>query len=176
MTNKALLIANWSFEPGADIEEQNRWPALKGPRNDVKLMVHALTEKPYGLFERENIICCENFAKGKLETAIEDFFKDTETDDYVLVYYTGHGFPFNRKLRLVTHDAHKDAATSAMPIATIDECVGALNRAEQYVLILDCCYAGAADSSGEKGNAEVATLDEILPGRWALYSSDQYST
>ena len=177
MTNKALLIANWEFTPPDDVEVQYSWPALKGPKNDLKPLADALTTKPYGIFEPENIVFCENLDTSALGERIEKFFKQTETSDYVLVYFSGHGYTYNKKLRLVTSNAHKGTMTSGYSIGELDDCLAATSRAEQYVLILDCCYAGAAESGDTKGGETLSTLDaEVLPGRWALYSSDQYTT
>lgn len=176
VTYKALLIANWSFQYPDDLEERYRWPPLKGPKNDIDLMFEALTDPDYGLFRAEDITCCRNYTRSELGEAIENFFKRTEVDDYVLVYFSGHGFRFNHKLQLVTGDTHKRSATTALSFDTLDDCVAAENRAEQYTLILDCCYAGAAEQPGTKGGSPDMLAEEVLPGRWALYSSDEYST
>ncbi len=165
MGNKALLIANGTYP------EESGLPSLKGPRYDIDKMRAALTHPEYGLFNEDEIICCPEYDQSRLARAIEDFLRGTSRDDFVLIYYSGHGLRPGSRLYFATSDTKEGSSASALSTAVIIDLLEELNRAERTMFILDCCYAGAFDKGGT-----ATMLESSFPGEWVLCSSSATQT
>src|SRR5688500_10541451 len=83
MRYRALLLANWEYKT---------LDRLNGPSNDVQVMLDALTDPDYGLFSVENVeVAPYNLKWAEIGKTIEGFLKKSDKDDYLLIYYSGHG-------------------------------------------------------------------------------------
>jgi len=167
MGNKALLIANGTYP------EESGLPCLKGPQYDIVEMREALSHPEYGLFhgDEDEIICCPEYDQSRLATAIEDFLRKTSRDDFVLIYYSGHGLRPGSRLYFATSDTKEGSLASALSTSVIIDLLEELNRAERTMFILDCCYAGAFDKGGP-----ASMLQSSFPGEWVLCSSPATQT
>src|SRR5215471_14312197 len=167
MGNKALLITNGTYP------ENSGLPCLKGPEHDIDIMREALSHPEYGLFhgDEDEVISCPEFDLPSLARTIEDFLRRTSRDDFVLIYYSGHGLRPGSRLYFATSDTKEQFSSSALSTAVIIDLLEQLNRAERTMFILDCCYAGAFD----KGST-ASMLESSFPGEWVLCSSSATQT
>jgi len=76
---------------------------------------------------------------------IKELLRDADKEDLVLVYYSGHGFQNSHgKLHLATVDTNDSFLNgTSVSLTDVRECL-LQSRCQRFVLILDCCYAGAA--------------------------------
>jgi hypothetical protein len=148
---RALLIGNWTF--------CGRFKNLNGPKVDVDVVAQALCNADFGVHKWEDV----KLVKDKTSTQIRDelaaFFADAKMSDQLLVYYSGHGITTGLttpQLRLVardTDDAPGRLHSRTVGMAWINE-LAADTPAKQTVVVLDCCFSGAAlDHLGRKGAA-----------------------
>jgi hypothetical protein len=144
----AFLIGNGEFRG------DSRLSSLQGPKHDVHYFAAVLQNSDYGGFEVTQFIDSESYT---LQRAIESSLNEADRDDLVLVYYSGHGKLDSRgQLCLATANTNLDTLRStSMSTAFLkglfDDC-----RSNRIVLILDCCFSGAAGKSftGVKGTVE----------------------
>jgi hypothetical protein len=80
----------------------------------------------------------------QVRKAINLFFVNSEPDDLLLLYYSGHGIKKDNKLYLLTKDTQPNTLkSSAVSLGEIELLMDDIPRQEK-VLILDCCYSGTA--------------------------------
>jgi hypothetical protein len=79
---------------------------------------------------------------------LDAFASDSERDDLLMVYFSGHGYLPRTGLYLLcgTSNLTRSLVTTAIPLSTIrailENC-----KARTKILILDCCHSGAAGSN-----------------------------
>src|SRR5262249_42706502 len=135
---KALLIGNGTF----DRDPHNLFP-LKGPPNDLKLLRAALTHPEFGLFDDNNVKHLLDGNHGELLEAIETFFSEAGSEDHLLFYYSGHGYP---DTNTILYPCARNSRTnllgsSAIPDKTINM-MAENSRARKFIFFLDCCHSG----------------------------------
>jgi WD40 repeat protein len=132
----AIFIANQDFRPDAQLG------ALRGPLNDVTELTRILGSQDYGGFKTVTFV---NGTSSHIKTAVEEELSQSGSGDLVVIYYSGHGRLdrlFN--LYLATADTRTGALqTTSIPISHIRSMV-ANSSCSTVILILDCCYSGAA--------------------------------
>jgi len=130
----ALLI-------GVDRFDDERLANLRSPEQDVKGLSRILEDEEVGGFRVHTIL---NQPKYKIEEAIEEFFKVRERGDFALLYYSGHGLKDLRgSLYFAAKNTDKDRLDSRALSAAFVTKQMHHTRADQVVLMLDCCYSGA---------------------------------
>jgi hypothetical protein len=129
-------------------------PALPAVRNNLADLRASLTNNRHGIFLDENCSTLENPATPR------DFMKTLgaatrSANDFLLVYYAGHGLRHDTKdhlyLRLPDTD-QEELYVTAVPLDWVKEAIE-LSPARTRLLILDCCYSGLA----------VATMSALAP-------------
>uniref|UniRef100_UPI0040574FC7 caspase, EACC1-associated type n=1 Tax=Candidatus Electronema sp. TaxID=2698783 RepID=UPI0040574FC7 len=144
MNKYAVLIGNSQFPDEAD---KSKLPALACPEKDVEALSKILASDR-GEFD---VLPLKNEPSYKILRELQRKVKQTESDDLLLLYYSGHGKP-NRSgmLHLTTFDTViAELETSAIPISRVYDILGT-GKCKKIVIILDCCYSGAA-GQGFKG-------------------------
>ncbi len=142
----AFLIGNQSFGPNSGLDP------LSGPLNDVAAMKAVLADPARGGCE------VQHFADGRREDilpALEEALNGTGPGDMMLLFYAGHGKldPAGR-LCLATAETRASALYStSMPAAELRNLI-ANARCDQVVLLLDCCYSGAAGREFSRGGVD----------------------
>jgi hypothetical protein len=166
MRYRALLFANWEYD-------SVKLPPLKGPKQDVELMRKALMHEQYGLFEEQNIeIAPPNLKWAEIGRTIEAFLTNSEKDDYLLIYYSGHGgLTYDNYLALCGVDTVSFDAT-AWDTRTLPGWVKTKGRGCPTVVVLDCCFAGQVGGKGANTAARL-TQDNLVDadGLFVLASS-----
>jgi len=134
----AVLIGNGRFT------SESRLSDLAGPANDVRSLGELLGSTVGG-FEVQPFVDADNHT---LQRVIEGTLNGVGSDDLVLIYFSGHGKLDSRgHLCLATTNTSLDTLRStSLPVSfvksVIDDC-----RSDQVVLMLDCCFSGAAGKS-----------------------------
>src|SRR5438309_9416699 len=88
MRARALLIANW------DYQKDDKFKKLKSPEQGLTAVRGAITHLEFGAFRGEGAVFAHsNLANGPLEAEVEKFLEavDPGQQDYLLIYYAGHG-------------------------------------------------------------------------------------
>jgi uncharacterized caspase-like protein len=133
----ALLIGVSECEGGLE--------PLLTPENDVKAVQRVLVDPEIGAFSVKPLL---NPDLAQMQTEIETWFKSSEKDDLVLLYFTGHGVRDETgRLYLTTRITRKSPQGellkgTAVPANFIHDIMSNCCSKRQ-VIILDCCFSGA---------------------------------
>lgn len=131
-------------------------------RKNISLMKKTLTNSSKIGVPSENIFVSLNKSKIEFEKQLTDFARNTEYDDTLLVYYSGHGFisDENYKLYLSTKDSNLDYIESTS--ISIERFVEIINTSysKQKVVILDSCYSGYIHNMFNDPDSEMYGLDK----------------
>lgn len=144
MKKYAVLIGNSQFP---DESDKAKLPDLACPVQDVDGLEKVLASER-GEFD---VLALKNEPSYKILRELQRKLKQATTDDLFLLYYSGHGKPNKSNiLHLTTFDTVvAELATSAISMNRIYEILSEA-KCRKIVIILDCCYSGAA-GQGFKG-------------------------
>lgn len=148
MKKYAVLIGNSQFP---DEPDKKKLPALACPEQDVDDLASVLADVNRGQFE---ILPLKNQESHLVLRKLQQTIKQLQADDLLLVYYSGHGKPNkNNILHLTTIDTViNELESTAIPIHRVYEII-ATGKAKKIIIILDCCYSGAA-GQGFRGDID----------------------
>ena len=133
--------------------DENKLTDLVCPTRDVDGLTKILVSQARGNFTDINLL--KNEPSHKVIREVQRTFNKAGKDDLVLLYYSGHG-KLNRagKLYLATSDTVLDELeSSAVSVSRISEFVD-VSSCRKVVIILDCCFSGAAGKIFTKGSVE----------------------
>ncbi|KAM3113608.1 caspase, EACC1-associated type [Phormidesmis sp. 146-33] len=136
MAKVALLIGVSEYEPGL-----NPLPAAV---RDVEAMQEVLRHPDFGMFDE--IILLKNPRLLEMRQAIAALFSDRDTDDLVLLYFSGHGVTDEYgKFFFTNRDTQKRGRLDKATIVEASFVHGLMDAcdSERQVIILDCCHSGA---------------------------------
>jgi tetratricopeptide (TPR) repeat protein len=141
MTKRALLIG--VNEYGAGLEP------LKAPHKDVHALAKVLKQPEIGGFDPRQVHELLDPSPQQLEGGIRDFFRASQKEDLVLLYFSGHGVvdASGSQLFLGTcttalgsnQELYKTTAVSTKLIYEFIK----ICPCQQQIIILDCCHSGA---------------------------------
>jgi formylglycine-generating enzyme required for sulfatase activity len=144
---RAILIGSSEF---ADA----RLTRLRCPDNDVEGLRKLLCSEAQSGYYRE-VVSLRNKPHYEVLKAVNVALRRANKDDFVLIYYSGHG-KLDRAgcLYLAASDTEVDALeATSIPVESILHYVR-LSNCRNVGLILDCCYSGAIGDSIFKGGVE----------------------
>jgi uncharacterized caspase-like protein len=145
----ALIIGN-------DRYTDQKLAKLKTPAADSQALARVLKDQNIGSFDE--VIALINKTEVQVSRAISAFLANKNSEDLVLVYFSGHGVLDDRgRLFLALKDTQtsllKSTAISSSFIADeMDSC-----RSKRQILILDCCHSGAFERGVKAGEQKVIT-------------------
>lgn len=153
----ALLIGNSTFPAEAKL------PSLHYPENDVDALNELRTSEDHGIFSAPCVL--KNRPSQDVRECANEVLNLAQRDELVLIYYAGHG-KLNRRGRL--HLATVDTRLSTLeatsfPVSSLREFIE-ISRSKRIVVILDCCYSGAACDVFTRGTPE-DSLQQFASGR-----------
>ena len=126
----ALLIGN---------SEYNNWDNLVSPVNDVK-EIKKILDKSYKF---EKIISVFNGSKKDILSAFRELSQITTANDYVLIYYSGHGEIEAQQAYWVPKDGSKEWGNDDwIGINYIDIYIRDKIKAHHIAVLVDSCYVG----------------------------------
>jgi uncharacterized caspase-like protein len=163
-TYRALLIGNGTFP-----EDPQHLRALRGPANDVALLMKALTNSQQGLHNPTDVDVLVDEPKEQIVEAMETFFSAAQPNDQLLLYYSGHGIPDRQdRLYLCARNTRTDRLVSrAISDQEISRIIEA-SKSQAIAIIMDCCYSGNFKTAGPDPADRLGGA-----GRFVLTSSRQ---
>jgi len=155
----AVLIGNnkYPYEP--------RLSTLRCPENDVAGIQERLTSPRNGLFDPINIAAIVNAPNHEVLQTVERTIRTVTRNDLLLIYYSGHGQCDEAgRLHLATLNTRMDTlGSTSVPIDQIKSYID-LAKTNRIILILDCCYSGAAGGAFMKGGVD-EELQQVSRGQ-----------
>lgn len=167
---RALLMGN------AIYEADRKLPNLACPLNDVDGLARVLGDVALGGFETPLVLRDANGSEARRE--IIAFLREARPDDTVLFYYSGHGkLDRSLNLHLCTRDSEVDyIEATAVPIHFVRDQMRTC-RAQKRVVMLDCCYSGAATGFRARSSVDdQLRLANQGSGTYLLTSSSSIET
>jgi hypothetical protein len=163
MKRSALLIGNTTFESGETFAN------LLTPANDAEDFAAVLQQ--YGNFEVQDRLI--NAPADLMRQKIEYLFSEAEADDLILLYYSGHGYrSSDGRFYLVAADSQPERLLSTGISESFIREVMRASRAQQRVIIMDCCFSATlAEGRKSAALAEPLLLDELRIGATDILAS-----
>jgi hypothetical protein len=148
----ALIIASWDYTADLGLRK------LIAPPQDAAALAQVLQDTAIGGFEVHILL---NEPSPKVAEEIEAFFKERQRDDLALLYFSGHGVKdTNGQLYFAMPNTRRDLLYSTAIKAQVVNEMMRESRAQQKVLLLDCCYSGAfAKGMTVKADQSIGTRD-----------------
>ncbi|MFJ3906287.1 caspase domain-containing protein [Streptomyces sp. NPDC090025] len=150
---RALLVGNGYFphEPAL--------APLHGPFNDVAALAQALTDPGVGLFDPHDVTLLPDRDGEEILYALQEMCTAAGRDDLLLLYYSGHGLPGDLgtgSLRLCARDTVLSRERdTAIGFPQLDRILRT-SAAAVTLVVLDCCYSGAAKGAPDARHLAVA--------------------
>ena len=151
---RALIIASDEYDhPGLS--------RLKAPAADAEALANVLGDKEVGGFQVKVV---HNEPAYIVGGHIEDLFADSQSDDLVLLHFSGHGLKSDSgELFFAARNTRPDRlGSTAVPADFVQRCMRS-SRARSIVLFLDCCYGGAFGEGVAVRAAGSANVLESFP-------------
>jgi uncharacterized caspase-like protein len=173
MAKVALLIGVSEYSSGLK--------PLPAPPKDVAAMQEVLQNPEMGAFDDVKTLINPNH--WQMEEEIEIWFKDRQSDDLLLLFFSGHGVKDeSRELYFATCNTRKDQRgelikSTAVPAGFVRSCLKRC-KSKRQVVILDCCFSGAFGDLLAKDDGDVDLESQLgTEGGVVLTSSSslQYS-
>ncbi len=128
----ALLIGNSNYK-------DEGWDDLVSPVNDIRAIKNFLDDKYY--FEK--IISVENGTKKEIYDAFKKLSKLSTTNDYVLVYYSGHGQVKAQRAYWIPTDGSENWGNGDwINISELDIFLTEI-KAHHLAVLVDSCFVGS---------------------------------
>lgn len=131
---RALIIANDTYDHASLAQ-------LRAPAADAEALAAVLGDPDVGGF---SVGVVHNEPSHEVQAQIEDAFAVTQSDDLLLLHFSGHGIKSDTgELFLAARNTRPDRlASTGVSADFIQRCMRTA-RARSIVLLLDCCYGGA---------------------------------
>ena len=130
----ALLIGNSEY--------QVEWASLTSPINDINEISKLLKNK----YKFEKVITVPNATREKMFEAFENLATITTDNDYVLIYYAGHGDIKGNKSYWIPVDAKKKSIRNWINISDIENILLEI-PAHHLAVMVDSCYFSVSKGS-----------------------------
>ncbi len=128
------------------VSEYQEYGNMPCAANDVRGMEELLTSPEHGLFT--DPIFFDKHPHDEITSTIELIFNEANSNDLILLYYSGHGeVDSTGQLQLVTTNTKKGSLMStAIPVKFIRDLINT-STCQKIILILDCCWSGAVHNA-----------------------------
>lgn len=152
----AVLIASSRFLE----DERASLPSLRCPEADVDGLNDVLDNQDIGAFKT---VLLKNEPHYEVMATLSQVLKRAKKQDLVLLYYSGHGLlDESGNLYLATTNTKRELLeATSIPVTDIKRIIDN-SPPTKTILILDCCYSGAASGAYFKG-AIKETMTQIFP-------------
>ncbi|MFJ5115996.1 caspase domain-containing protein [Streptomyces sp. NPDC088551] len=159
---RALLIGNSEF-PG----DPDHLRPLLGPPTDIPLLSGALTDADTGLHQADAVRTVLEETTQRVKEELAEFLESALPHEQLFLYYSGHGLlDLRNRLRLCARDTTvAQLRARSVELGYIDDLIEDC-AARSIVVVLDCCFSGAAAVKGTDPTAQLAGH-----GRFVMTSS-----
>lgn len=165
---RAILIAASQFEEAA-------FAPLQFPVRDAESLRDLLADDQMGGFEEVELIANQPSRVARI--ALEMTARSCEPDDLLLFYFSGHGkLDRDGSLALIMPDSDTRVLSSTSLVSDEIKRIFNMSRAARKVIILDCCYSGAAGVEGFKSSLSdtIDTMAQNFRGSFLLTASQRF--
>jgi hypothetical protein len=134
----AILIANQTYGEGSGVKNLNFCC------NDVDRIRDVLIRCP-DQFSDDSIVVLKDKNHWEIEAELDSIIKNAK-DDFLLIYYSGHGLPHPTLNKLFITARNSKADKLSVTAIEYDSIISLIKQifARSVGIILDCCYAGMA--------------------------------
>lgn len=168
-----------------------KFPDLQFADRDANEFCNFLMSPDGGGFKKDRVLLLTNTEAtySSIRHALFTFLKDAQSDDLVIIYFSGHGAPDPDRpdnLYLIPYDVEPgNLSGSAFPMWDIEKVLWKTIMAQRVIVLADACHsAGVAPEYGTKGikvesgenvySRYFSRLAHIRPGRVVFSSSNGY--
>ena len=149
----ALLIGNSKYL---------NWASLTSPKNDISEIEKILNSK----YNFEKVITVFDGTERKILKAFNELSKITTDNDYVLIYYSGHGDIVDGQSWWIPVDAEKQYGLGDwINISVIEQYMKKLIPAKHIALLVDSCYFAVSQKSNQNYTQEENLYSKYLKNR-----------
>ena len=143
----ALVIGNSRYQ---------EFPSLRTPKNDAEAVAKVLKDE-YG-YKTKLILDATRY---QIISALNDYRKNLNHDDNLLIYYAGHGAldSVNNDAYWLPVDAEKDNTANWISTRSISDILNVMT-AKHVLIVADSCYSGALTRSALARLQGGKTVDE----------------
>ena len=162
----ALLIGNSKY---------SKWASLTSPKNDINGVYEVLKNN----YDFEKIIKVNDANRSDIFNAFQKLNKLTTDEDYILIYYSGHGMRTEKQAYWIPVEAEREWGDGSW-INTADIHVAISKVKAKHILLLsDSCYVGNAFKGNndeientQNKNVDKKFIENILMerARWFISS------
>lgn len=165
---RAVLVA------ASEFKDAQSFPPLRFPAQDAARLREVLLDPELCFFDEAELV--SNGTASMAVRALERFARASEPDDLLLFYYSGHGqLDRDGTLALAMPDSERDYLSTTSLISDELKRLFRMSRARHKIMILDCCYSGAASDAQFKGslNDSITALAQQISGSFLLTASSR---
>jgi formylglycine-generating enzyme required for sulfatase activity len=170
----ALLIGVSSYGEGLT--------PIPSARLDVEALAEVLRDPQLGGFPSDQVVVLQDPQRTPMERAVAELFANRDSDDLLLLYFSGHGFRDNqRQLLLSCSESVKSKQGKPELYSTVRardvQAYMQASKSQRQLLILDCCFSGAfADGMAAKDDGAIDLEAFGGKGKAVLTSSASIET
>lgn len=142
---------------------------------NIDTLNNVLSNKQLVGIPKKNIFVSLNKSKVEIEKSLSAFIKETNEDDTVLIYYTGHGFISSEtfELFLATADTQLDYIDSTgISIKRFRQIISQ-SFAKRKIIILDACHSGGVHNSLSDNKSLFTSVLNKFEGEYVISSSSE---
>ena len=170
----ALLIGVSSYGEGLT--------PIPSARLDVEALAQVLRDPQLGGFSHDQVVVLQDPQRTPMERAVAELFANRDSEDLLLLYFSGHGFRDNqRQLLLSCSESIKSKQGEPELYSTVRardvQAYMQVSKSQRQLLILDCCFSGAfADGMAAKDDGVIDLEAFGGKGKAVLTSSASIET
>lgn len=142
---------------------------------NIETLNSILTDKSVLGIPQKNVLVSLNKSKVEIEKDLSIFVKNTNEDDTVIIYYTGHGFisSISFDLFLATADTQLDFIDSTgISIKRFREIISQ-SFAKRKIIILDACHSGGVHNHLSDDKSLLTSVINKFEGEYVISSSSE---
>ncbi len=148
----------------------------------MEALAQVLRDPQLGGFPHDQVVVLQDPQRTPMERAVAELFSNRDSDDLLLLYFSGHGFRDNqRQLLLSCSESIKSKQGKPELYSTVRardvQAYMQASNSQRQLLILDCCFSGAfADGMAAKDDGAIDLEAFGGKGKAVLTSSASIET
>lgn len=170
----------WVFMVGLlDWQDKKTFGSFPQKNRRDKVLLDVLRQR--GVPENQILYLQDsNATTAKIQTSFENFLRQAKPDDWVFVYYCGHGYkPDNKETHFASYDAN---GKSGWKMTAVPDAIDKFFKGSNAFIMLDNCYSGAMAEIIKARNSKVSYailasshFNSFSTGNWTFTESLIYA-